>query len=102
LSQCEQKKVEVKVKNFSNTSQTRNVQLFLDGSPIGGGQLITVAAGKEMNVTFNITATGATAGTHTLTASLYPNDSNPSNDSLSKSVKVKECKDKDKDKGKDK
>ena len=78
------------------------MQLFLDGSPIGGGQLVTVAPGKDAKVDFMVT--GTTAGTHTLKASMFPNDSNPSNDSLSKSVKVKDCheKGKDKDKGKDK
>ena len=76
------------------------MQLFLDGVPIGGGMLVTVDPGQDAKVTFMVT--GTTAGTHTLKASLFPNDSNPSNDTLSKSVKVKECKDKGKDKDKDK
>jgi len=49
-------------------------------------------------VSFNVTF--STAGNATLKASLFPTDSNPSNDTLSKIVKVKDCK--DKDKGKDK
>jgi subtilase family serine protease len=100
LKTGEPKKIEVKVKNFSNSSQTRNVSLFLNGVNVGIGQLVTLAPGQEMNVKFNVTAT--IAGTGTLTATLFPNDSNPSNDTLSVSVKIKEGNDKGKDKGKDK
>jgi len=72
----------------------------VNGVAAGPGQLITLAPGQEGNVKFN--ATFSTAGNATLMASLFPADSNPSNDTLTETVKVKDCKDKDKDKDKDK
>ena len=90
--------VDVKVHNYSNNSQTRNVRLLLNGVNTGIGQLITLAPGSDGTVSFSVTPT--TAGMGTLMATLYPGDSNPSNDSLSKTVKIKEGK--NKDKGKDK
>jgi len=44
---CKTKKYEVKVKNNSNTSQTRNVQLFVNGVAAGPGQLITLPRVKR-------------------------------------------------------
>ena len=72
------------------------------GSPAGPGQLVTLGPGKEANVKFDVSF--STAGTATLDASLFPGDSNPSNDTASMTVEVKDknCKDKNKDKDKDK
>ena len=92
--------VDVKVKNYSNSTQTRNVSLFFDGVNTGIGQLITLNAGKEGTVHFSVTP--ATKGNVTLMGSLFPGDSNTSNDTRSETATVKAGKDKDKDKGKDK
>jgi len=72
----------------------------VNGVAAGIGQLITLAPGQEGNVKFDVTF--SSAGTATLMASLYPPDSNPSNDTFTRTLKVKDCKDKDKGKGKDK
>jgi hypothetical protein len=72
----------------------------VNGVAAGPGQLITLDPGKEGKVTFN--ATFSTAGDATVSANLFPGDSNPSNDNFSETVKVKDCKDKDKGKDKDK
>ena len=100
VDDCKKKKYEVKVKNNSNTSQTRNVQLFVNGAPAGPGQLITLASGQEGKVKFEVSF--SSAGTATLDASLFPGDSNPGNDTLSETVEVKDKNCKDKGKGKDK
>jgi hypothetical protein len=95
--------VEVKVKNFSDSTQTRNVSLFLNGVNTGIGQLITLQKGKEVTVKFNVHF--STPGTSVLEATLFPNDVNPANDTKTMTVKVKDKnkdKDKDKDKGKSK
>jgi hypothetical protein len=62
--------------------------------------LINLAPGQEGNVKFDVTF--GSAGTATLDASLFPGDSNPSNDTLTETVEVKDknCKDKGKDKDK--
>jgi hypothetical protein len=72
----------------------------VNGVAAGIGQLITLAPGQEGNVKFDVTF--SSAGTATLMASLYPPDSNSSNDMFTKNVKVKDCNDKDKSKDKDK
>jgi hypothetical protein len=67
--------------------------------------MVTLNPGKEKKVKFNVQF--ITSGTATLQARLSPGDSNPSNDTLTKSVNVKtkdngKDKDKDKDKNQDK
>ena len=93
-------KVKVKVKNYSNSSQTRNVSLFLNGQNTGIGMLVTLDAGKEGSVIFNVEFDAS--GPATLEASLFPGDSNPSNDTEMVTVKVGKGKNKDKGKDKDK
>ena len=92
-------KVEVKVKNYSNTSQTRNMSLSMNGVNTGIGQLITLNAGNEGIVKFDVVPTAP--GAATLEANLFPGDSNPSNDTKTVTVKVGD-KGKDKGKAKDK
>ena len=91
--------MEVRVKNYSDSSQTRNVSLFLNGVNTGIGQLITLGAGDEGSVKFDVVP--SSPGTATLQASLFPGDANPDNDTRTETVKVGN-KDKDKGKGKDK
>jgi hypothetical protein len=78
--------VYVKVKNFSNSTQTRNVQLFVNGAPAGPGQLVTVKRYDDNSAKFEVRFN---KGTSTLSANLFPGDSNPSNDNRTRTVKVR-------------
>jgi hypothetical protein len=80
-------KVSVKVKNFSNSTQTRNVQLLVNGAPAGPSQSITLRRYDNKVVKFEVRFN---KGTATLTASLLPGDSNPANDTKTITVKVKD------------
>ena len=99
IDEGKKRKVDVKIKNYSTSTQTRNVSLFLNGVNTGAGQLVTLDPGKEGHVTFVVVFD--TAGTAALEASLFPGDSIPDNDTLTKTVVVSD-KGKDKDKSKDK
>jgi hypothetical protein len=76
----------VKIKNYSNSGQTRNVQLFVNGAPAGPGQLITLGPGKDGSVKYEVRFNNGTA---TLSANLFPGDSNPANDNRTITVTVR-------------
>jgi hypothetical protein len=82
------RKVEVIVKNYGNSTQTRNVSLFLNGTPVGPGVSVTLAKGKEQGVKFDVQFN--TPGTDALKASLFPGDSNPDNDTKTMTVIVQD------------
>jgi hypothetical protein len=81
--------VEVTVKNFGKTKQVRTLRLYLNGTPVGPGVVVTLVRGKEQReetVKFNVQFN--TPGIATLKASLSPADSNPANDTRTKTVVV--------------
>jgi len=91
-------KVEIEVRNFSNTTQTRSVSLSFNGIDVSGSpQSVTLKGQTTVVVKFKVLF--STPGTGALQASLFPADANPTNDMKTVIVRVG---DKDKDKNKDK
>jgi hypothetical protein len=86
--------VAVSIKNYSNSTQTRNVQLFVNDAPAGPGQLITLGPGKDGSVKYEVRFNNGTA---TLSANLFPGDSNPANDNGTRTVMVGQNNDHDDD-----
>jgi hypothetical protein len=82
------KTVTVKVKNYSNSEQTRNVRLFMNGQSAGIEASIVLAPRKQQKVKFEVLFN--TPGEATVEAILIPGDVNPANDVKTDTVTIQE------------
>jgi hypothetical protein len=71
------KKVQVSIRNFSRTPQTRSLSLTLNGVPVSGSP-VSVTLTRNDTVTFNVLF--GKSGVGTLRARLSPADVNRAND----------------------